>query len=85
MKFRYKLHYIGKSNKDFTHDNIYTIAYGEWTDDICRLTIKTNRGYKNYNNYFEYFDKNFRKINKLDEQKLIRKLKLKKIKNESVV
>jgi hypothetical protein len=75
--------YIGKSNKNFTHNKFYNF-YGSYDNDIdyISLTIfKTNKGTSKWfnKNQFYWFNENFKFLNELEYNKLQRKLKLKKI------
>ena len=83
----YKLLYIGKSNKRFTHNKTY-FFYGM----TAKQGAETINMYVYYNstqimNFRDknYFEKNFKLINEQEQKQLIRKLKLKKInKNEGL-
>jgi len=76
-----RLQYIGKSNKKFTHNHTYSYFgcyYGR--DDIFNIEIYSNKNQIIHYNSEEYFNDNFKIMNEDDYNKLIRKLKLKKIK-----
>ena len=75
--------YIGKSNKNFTHNRFYDF-YGLYDNNINYISItifKTNKGtLKRFiKKDIDYFNKNFKFLNELEYNKLQRKLKLKKI------
>lgn len=74
-----RLHYIGKSNKDFTYDRVYPF-YGTLTPTLLSLAIIANKCdiYLD-DNYREYIEDNFRYVDENEYNKLIRKNKLKKI------
>lgn len=78
----YKVLYIGKSCKDFTHDNVYE-TYGliYFQDGGISVTLVGNRRQliQFDDNYRNYFFKNFKIMNENEYNKHIRKVKLKKI------
>lgn len=74
-----KLLYIGKSNKNFTHDRIYSIYFRMNDSDIIVYT--NNKVLKRFK-IDSFFDKKFKFINEQEYNQLIRKQKLKKIDNE---
>lgn len=85
---KYRLLYIGKSGKDFTHDRVYKIVYGPWTstaglglDDYDSFTLSGNRGQliQFDESYHNYIQKNFKLLTDEQYNKYIRKIKLKKL------
>jgi len=75
-----RLQYIGKSNRKFTHNHTY-IYHGSFGSDIFYMTVHANKNQIiHYTfNHAEYFNDNFKFMDENDYNKLIRKLKLKKI------
>lgn len=75
-----KLLYIGKSNKKFTHGKIYkTVYYGY---SYFPIIINSNKGLVTLKEeHSVYFEDNFKIIDKKEEDKIIRKNKLKKLDN----
>ena len=79
-----KLLYIGKSNKKFTNNQIYT-WWGSNADEYAiNIYVITNKNTKFYINgdYLAYYKKNFKMLNKLEYEKYLRKEKLKRISND---
>jgi hypothetical protein len=75
--------YIGKSNKNFTHNRFYDF-YGSYDYKLSYISLtihKTNKGTSKWlnKNQFDWFNENFKFINELEYNKLQRKLKLKRI------
>jgi hypothetical protein len=78
----YKLFYIGKSNKKFTHNHLYNFMGS--TSLIYKdinITIYANRNRLIYfnNNHFDYLHENFKLLDDNEIKQLERKFKLKKI------
>ena len=75
-----RLHYIGKSNKKFTHGKIYQ-GSGNYGFDWIAVTIIDNSGSPYYYGpeYNQYFVDNFDTLSEEEYKKLIRKNKLNKI------
>lgn len=72
-----KLLYIGKSNKNFTHNRLYSYSGFNYIIDI-----KSNRGLMRINineEHNKYFFENFKILNDKEEKNFLRKQKLKKI------
>jgi len=84
----YKLLYIGKSNKRFTHNKTYlfhgmTAQQGS-SDGFYMCINYNNTQIMTFRNE-DYFKKNFKLITNQEHKQLIRKLKLRKInKNEGL-
>jgi len=78
-----KLLYIGKSNKNFTHNKLYSYS-GFWNHHTLNthisVDVKSNKGLIRFNDdYYEYFWNNFKVVDEKEEEIILRKQKLKKI------
>jgi hypothetical protein len=82
------LHYIGKSNKNFTHGRAY-LFYGNWLRDgsprdnsLFCISVKDNRNHSIFypKEYKKYVEENFKYLEKEDYKRIIRKNKLNKLK-----
>jgi hypothetical protein len=90
----YRVHYKGKSNKDFTHDRVYkcfgVINTTPSDKDVLNgknyinLTVYGNRGnmIQFNDDYYDYVNDNFVIINQIEYEQLVRKNKIKKISNK---
>jgi len=73
-----KLIYIGKSNKKFTEGKTYN--YMGNFESQTHMTIRANKQLVILRyEHLEYFEKNFKFLNEIEYQNLIRKNKLKNI------
>jgi len=78
----YKLLYIGKSDKDFTHDKIYNFmgSPSSLFNTAFHTTIITEkRRITLHCQHFTYFKKNFKLVDEHQIKQLERKKKLKKL------
>jgi len=81
----FKLRYIGKSNKNFTHDHLYgymgspsLILDNQIYLNIAVITNKKRLKYFN-SDYIDYFQENFQFLNEKEIKQFQRQQKLKKI------
>lgn len=89
----YRIYYLGKSNKDFTHNKVYK-CFGSYTassdeetlnsKNYVNLTVYGNKGNMILFNddYYEYVENNFKFITMDEYNQYIRKTKLNKISNK---
>ena len=71
--------YVGKSNKSFTHNELYFIADINHFNLYKRVFIAQLRKKREDKYTKEYFDKNFKTFNEQEYKKFIRLNKLNKI------
>lgn len=78
-RFQDNICYIGKSNNDFTHAKLYSF-FGKWIKDSLSITIYGNKQRLYFNDdYREYFEDNFKFVDEIEYNKIIRKTKLNKL------
>ena len=79
-----KLLYIGKSNKKFTHNKLYKIFYSANTPSkFHHIVMCGNKNKLVTVRDQDYFIDNFKCLDDIQIKKIERKIKLKKLKNES--
>lgn len=72
-----KLLYIGKSNKKFTHDKLYVPYYLHGP-----IVVRSNKGLVTFRKQHKvYFEENFKIVDEKEQETIIRRNKLKKIKH----
>lgn len=76
----YKLLYIGKSNKRFTHNKTYEYGSLMGAEKFFYATVYYNRKQMMTFKDHDYFHENFKFITEQKYNQLIRKIKLNKIK-----